>query len=261
MSVESSDHDKYRIVIYSELNDPRALSRIFEQELNRAPRDASVWIHHIPGVLNEDFARDKAENLASAMRSIGLRVSVILRADIPNLHQAIVVLHPCCTDEGLQLIEPAGHSSAVIPWSAMQMVCVGEVAPNVLRRHPPTIPVIPPTGHHYQRPAIDVPFTPLHEAWITCQPPFPHLRFDQDRMNFEDLGSRQVDSAATNFRQFIQDVIAHAPAVFVPECTRAFLDHDQERQHQFKNSEALLHYATLQTLLAREKLIQLSPTA
>lgn len=261
MDAVLTDRDKYRIVVYSNPGDPHALSKIFEQQLHLAPSDAGVSIRHFPGVLNEDFAQDEAETLALAMRGIGLRVSVIPREDIPNLHHAMVVHHPCCTADGIQLIEPEGHPSAVIPWSAIQMVCVGEVAPSVLRRHPPTIPVIPPTGHHYQRPAIDVPFTPFQEAWITCRPPFPHLRFDQDRMNFEYLGSERVDSAATNFRHFIQDVIAHAPAVFVPESTQAFLEHDQERQHQFKDSEALLHYATLQTLLARETLIQLSPTS
>ena len=259
MSVEPSDHDDYAIVIYSKLTDSRELSRLFEQELQIVPNDAIVWTHHIPGVLNESFSEETARDLVSALARMGLHASAVRRDEIPHLHQAVAAHHAFCADEGMHVQKPLEHSSIFIPWAGVQMICVGEVLRDLTRRHPPNGLSVSLNGHQYQRPAVNVPFTPILEAWITCQSPLPHLRFDQDRMTFEYLGPRRTASASTNFRHFILDAIEHAPEAFVPESTQAFLKNDHQGQHRFKDPEALRHYATLQALLARETSTEVSP--
>lgn len=258
---ECARHGDYRIAIYSTPHDPTALSKLFEQELRLPSGSAIVWNHHIPGILNEEFSEDKAKKLAASLRLAGVRASAVRRDEIPNLHLAVIVHHLKCTEEGIQLFEPSGHPSALIPWAAVQMVCVGEVFPNISRRHPPSLATGPATGHHYQRPAVDVPFTPIIEAWITCGPPYPHLRFEQDRMHFDGLDSQRREQVPTAFRNLIQDVIARTPTAFVSDSTRAFLQHSQQNKYHFKHPEALLQYATLQALLAREPAVEGSSEA
>lgn len=253
MSETDVNGDDFRIVIYSELQDPEALSKLFEQELKLGPIQSTVWIHHIPGVLNERFNEEKARRLAVLMKRAGMLASAVPSGAVPILHRAVAVHHPLLTADGMQLTEPSGHASALIPWSAMEMICVGEVPPNIARRHPPSVVSGPLSGHHYQRPAVDTPLTSCFEAWVTCRHPFPHLRFDQDRMNYECLGSSRTNSTSINFRLFIQAVIDHASAAFLPETTQAFLEHGCQKERCFKNPEALLQYATLQALLARDK--------
>lgn len=258
LNAETTDASQsdYRLAIYSQIKDPHVLSAVFQSVLKVHPTDAIVWARHVPGVLNESFTVRQAQELASAIQAQGFRARAIQRDQVPNLRQAIAVHHARCEMNGLQLIELHGMPEILIPWSAIQMICVGEV-PIEISRHFPAGPFSGlSASHHYHPPQIDVPLTPSLKLLITCGQFLPNIRIDHERMNYEYLGSRRVESATSNFQQFIQDLATRATSAQLTGSTRAYMNHEQPESYRFKSPDEFLQYATLEATLAREPLLE-----
>lgn len=248
MAEAAHNQNACRIAILSRPHDFKELGEVFEQVLQMHPTDAMLAARRAPGVMSESLSTDQANALAAALGRIGLCVRVLAPDQVPDLHVARVVHHLRCLDAGLQIMELHGWPALVVPWAALQMVCVGEV-PQEKSRHYVEEKAVTAGHHHVQPTPTDFPLSPGPAAWITCRSPFPALRVDH-LMNYEYLGPRMSDSATANFRLFVDDVIAHAPGVFLTDSTLAFVEHGSLLAYRFASSDDLQHYATWQSLLA-----------
>jgi hypothetical protein len=68
-------------------------------------------------------------------------------------------------------------------------------------------------------------------------------------MNYEYLGSRKTDSATHNFGQFVEDLLAKAPAAYVTPAARAFVEHGPQSQYEFDLTDQLRQYTLFHLLL------------
>lgn len=251
MTEDSTEPDVYRVAVFSQLADPRELSQVFQDVLQLHPTDALVRSRHVPGILTETFSEEQARTLTAAISQLGIRSSAIRAAEIPDLHHATAVHHAQCVEPGLQLIGLHGQPETLVPWSAIQMICIGETPLETSQHFPSGKWSGVSAGHHYQNPALNLACTPSLEAWITCAAPFPSLRIDHERMNYEYLGARRVDSSAVNFKQFVQDLTRQATAAMLTESTVAYLRHVEPEHYRFKSPDELIRYATLHAVQAR----------
>ncbi len=247
----ANDQDDYRIVIFTQLKDPHELGRVFAEKLDMHAVDAEIWAHHVPGILNESFSEEQAKELANAIGDLGIQVTAIRRSQIPDLRRAIPAHHVRCEEHGLQVIDLHGKPEALIPWVAVEMICVGEVPLDVARHHAPNMW----NGVSGRNSSHDLSQAPLASGWevlVTCRHPYPSLKIEHDRMNYEYLGSRHTVSSESNFRHLLSDLTGSATQALVTESTQSFLQRNHPGKHHFKSQSELIHYATLSALLARE---------
>ena len=245
--------DEYRVAIYSKSDSPQDLSNLLQRELKLHPSDALIWAHHTPGVLSKTFTAEQARALVAAIDQIGIRGSVIHALDLPDPHRATVVHHTRCTEQGLQIVELHNEQDILVPWSDIELICIGEVPLETSRHYSAGMWAGVSAGHHYQSPGVSVPGTPGLEAWVVCRPPHPILCIDHGRMNYEYLGSRRSDSAALNFKQFVMDLTQHATNATLTESTLAYMDHVDPERYRFQSRDDLMRYVTLHTLMVRER--------
>lgn len=251
MTENPTEPDVYRVAVFRQLADPHELSEVFQDVLQLHPTDALVWSRHVPGILTEAFSEEQARTLTAAINQLGIPCSVIRATEIPDLHHALPVHHAQCVESGLQLIGLHGEPETLVPWSAIQMICIGEAPVETSHHFPSGKWSGISAGHHYQSSGINLASTPSLEAWITCAAPFPSLRIDHERMNYEYLGARRVDSSAVNFKQFVQDLTRQATAAMLTESTAAYLRHVVPEHYRFKSPDELIRYATLHAVQAR----------
>ena len=241
-----------RVVVYSKPVSPDLLAAVLQHELRLHHTDALIWARHLPGVLNGTFSEEKAQALVAALARIGVRSRAILADEVPDLRRTTVIHHVRCTDLGLQVIQIDGEPGVLVPWDAIQMVCIGEVPIDVNRHYSAAKWTGISAGHHFQSAGINLTGAPTCEAWIVSRPPLPVICIDQGYMNYEYLGSRRVDSAASNFHTFIADVTRQATSAKLTESTVAYLSHIKPEMYRFVNREELIRHVTLQALIVRE---------
>ena len=240
------------MAVYSKPDSAQELNSVFQRELKLHPTDALIWARHVPGILSSAFSADQARALVTAIHQIGVRSSAIPATDIPDLHHAAHVHHARCTDSGLQIVTINSEQEFVVPWSAIELICLGEVPVETNRHYSTGIWSGVSAGHHYQSSGVTVPGTPSLEAWIVCRQPHPVLCIDHGRMNYEYLGARRVDSATCNFQQFITDLTDKATSARLTESTVCYLRHIDPEKYRYSTRDDLLRHATLQTLMNRE---------
>lgn len=251
MPLEHRTSDFYRIAVLTRPQAPTELARVFEQILKVHRTDAMQLSRHAPGLLPETFSADQALVLTAAIRGAGLEACRLRPEEVPDLNAAWIVHHVRCIESGLQIFELHGRPDMLIPWPALQMICIGEV-PLETFRHYQSDPMTGFTaGQHYRPSSIETRRTAVLECWITCRAPFPILRIAHQQMNYEYLGERKTDSAAVNFRCFIDDLLGHAPDVGLTSSTRAYLNHGSQSEYGFSSSDDLQHFATWQAILAQ----------
>jgi hypothetical protein len=247
-----SNLDEFRVAISTQPPDLHELSTVFQEVLSIHPTDAMVWARHLPGILTQSFSASQAQTLTAALQALGLHVIVFRQDETPILQTAQEVHHARCEENGLQILDLHGESEKIIPWPAVQMICVGEAPLETTYRYPAGTWAGVSAGRHYQRPELQVPLTPNLEVWIACASPFPALRISDKKMNYEYLGPRRQDSSSANFLMFVQDISENANAALLTESTVAYLKHDHPQRYRFQSAEAMEQFATLQTLVARE---------
>jgi len=54
-----------------------------------------------------------------------------------------------------------------------------------------------------------------------------------------------------NFREFLHDLLQHAPQAYVTPSTRAFLEHGPERHFHFESTDQLRRYAQFHLFIRR----------
>lgn len=251
MTQDAPEPADFTIAVFSPHSNPEQLAELFQHLLQVHPTDAMIWARQLPGILNHTFTAEKAELLTTAIGKLGMHAISVPTAEVPDLRHSVALHHARCGSEGLEVIGLHDVPENAIPWSAIQMVCVGETPLESSHHYSSGDWSGVSAGHHYQSPGVAVPNTPSLQAWITCAPPFPTLRIDHQHMNYEYLASREVESSAVNFKQFIQDLVGHATRAFLTASTQAYLQHIGPERFRFRSAEDFLRYAKLNALESR----------
>lgn len=252
MSTTGRDNLDYRVAIFPPVKDMEALGGLFQMVVGAHPIDARIWARQTPGVLRERFALEDAQELVESMARLGQKSSVVRADAVPDLDKAVRVHHVRCVDQGLAILNLHGQTETTVPWPAIEMICVGEVPLDNTRHFASERWDGLSGGRRAPHPPVETALSAGLEAWITCSSPYPNLRIDHEHMNYETLGEQRVESATVNFRSLIGELVKRAPGSTLTDSTVSYLQHVDPEHYRFKSVSDLLHYATVQALLARK---------
>lgn len=249
---EADDHDEHQLVIFSCSDGPHEVGELLKEKLRIHPTAATVWSHHIPGILNESFGRKQACELEAAIRALGAHVKVIQRNQIPDLRRPVLILDARCEPGALEVTDAQKAAEIMIPWAAVEMLCLGDVA--IGNKHCDAECDELANTEGVASSERDQHQSPTHrlELLISCKAPYPHLRAHHHRRKHEYLGLRRAAWSRIDFRRFLNDVIQHATSAMLTESTRDFLRHKHHGKQHFKSMDEFISYATFHALLARE---------
>jgi hypothetical protein len=241
-----------RVVVFAAPDEPEDLGQILERSLGMHATDALVLARTAPGVLAIPLSRAQADEIASGIAAIGVQAAVITIDELPPFDHAVEVLHHVqCLDEGLRIIELHGREATLIPWSGIDLISAGQV-PQESARHDISGQTAAVRAARRTGPSpMKTPLSPGPEVWILLRSPARWLRIDHKRMNYEYLGDRKTDSATSNFRLFLDDLVARAREAYVTPATRAFLTHGSVADYSFTTVEDLQRATHLHLLIHR----------
>lgn len=253
MTIASDAARSCHVAVFAAPHDFQELRDVFRSVLGMHPTDAMIQARSTPGILAIPLDRDQAERLAQATRAIGLPTEVVADAELPSLEHAPVVHHVRCIDEGFDILELHGHEAALIPWDDVSLLSVGQVPLETARHSSEAQTTSLKAGRWVGPSTTETPLPPGPEALIVCQRPFRAFRIDHKRMNYEYLKERKTDSATTNFRRFIDDVVARARQAHLTPATRAFLESRSVDEYSFASPAELQRYTELHLLIGHHK--------
>lgn len=245
----------WRVVIFASPDDTYALRDTIVETLGMHPTDAMIRANSAPAILPDLFTAGQAELLASAIDKQGLQAEAIPQSEIPDFGHPEPVHHAKCLDAGLEILEMHGEEETMIPWPQVELVSVGNV-PQEIARHMlvETEPIPVTSARRTSRLPLEVQRRSGPELLVVRREPRLAFRMDHERMSYEYLGLRKTDSAARNFRLFVEDLVARASEAYLPPATRAFLKREQPIEYQFDSPEELRRY-TVFHLLLRQRLV------
>ncbi len=223
MSGSESTHPSWRVVVFGQPDQIPDLAEVLSSELGLVAIDAMQHAHSAPGVLPHSMDRTTAERVAGAIARSGLSAKAIPDAELPQLHEAPRLHHVRCEDNGLVLIGLHGEVTERIPWASFQLLCIGQVPEDSVRRYDATdthlLAAAPdPLIRSHAYPVSEGP-----EAWLFAAPDRV-FRIDHLQMNYEYLGERMESSAAVNFRLLIDDLLTRTVHLRRSPSTRAWLE-------------------------------------
>jgi hypothetical protein len=243
--------DEYQVVVFGTPGDPLELRELLIEKLGLHPTDAQVRAHLAPGVLPDRLVKSKADELANAIRKLGVNATAVAAAEIPSFEHPELVHRARCLETGLEVIELHGEPECLLPWGEVELISIGYVPLEHVHRYQvvSTALTSAPRPPHE---ALEVAALSGFEAWIIRREPRQALRIDHNRMNYEYLGDRLTDSSTQNFRLFVGDAVRLAPHTYLTPSTRAFLQHGPLRHYHFDSPEELRRYTIFHLLLLEQ---------
>jgi hypothetical protein len=246
----ASNTTNFRLVVLRAPSDHTLLGEVFRDRLHVNSIDALGRARRMPGVLRDHLTHKQAEALAAAVREAGWDAVALPVSDLPDPLHAETVHHARCTESGLALVGLSGEVASQIGWASVKLLCIGE-APLETSRHYRLNERHVTAGQYLHGGPLDLPIPPSLQLWIECRPPAALLQIVHQHMNYEYLGSRETDSATTNFRTFVDDLVRFAPQAIRTPSTEAYLTGHDSPRYRFNSSEDLTHYVVWQIMLAR----------
>ena len=243
--------DVYRVAIFSAPANFHAVRDVLVASLGLTTIDAMIDARLAPGVLRDRLPRDRAERLVEALAAIGLTAEALPSDQLPEMTRFEAVHHARRSDEGIAIIEYHGAQERVVPWGAVRLFSVGGIPNGNATRYvgePSTF-----SGPHHTAASVSVHAPNGPVAWIVCEPVTASFSIDHAKMNYEDLGTRMCDSATSNFRVLLSDLIERAPAARCTPATLAFVNHQPSSLWTFDSAEALWRYTVLEELIRRRE--------
>lgn len=243
--------DGHCIAVFSAPLDLSELSRVFSSYLKVPPLASSDWARHVPGIINEVFTQEQAERIAEGLNDKGIFAMAIARSDIPALKHSIPVGHVRCEEHGLHVLDKHGTPHLLIPWNSVETICAGAIVcansadfpnPDGQAAHEKL------SCHRCAHQSKGH----LH-AVVTSRSPYPpiHLKCGDVRCDFDAWQHEITDSH--EFRRLVSDLGRNAADAFLTESTLDFLQDIDRDKYEFQDIEEFFRYATLQSLLARQK--------
>jgi hypothetical protein len=256
----SSTPQRYRVVIFDAIDDPKALRDLISKATGAHPADAVQWLARAPGVWPKELDEASTRTLIDGLYEFGVAAEAWRTDQFPELGPPRTIHRAACLDEGLRIEGLRAEPTHWVPWDRIEMLCAGRVTGEDGRRgggaHWPS-PVVSglraialrkprsfSVGGRSQR----TPREPIREVLVVRREPRIAFRFVEDKMNYAYLGDRLQESAADNFPILLADLRARATQAFLTESTRALLEGRDDGEADFPNSQALLDHATVQLL-------------
>jgi hypothetical protein len=254
MSTETTSAAVCHVAVFALPEDPQVLAQVLTDVLGLHPTDAIVQARSAPGILPAHLSRDQAERLAAAIQETGIRAEVAPQDEVPDFQHESVVHHCRSTGAGLEIIAASGSLETAVPWSDIELICVGVVPQEGGRHYPVGEMSVLSAARRSPHAPLEVPASAGPELWFVRRQPFATFRIDHKRMNYESLAERKTDSATANFQLFIRDLLERAPRAYVTPSTRAFLEHGAGRLSHFDSTDQLRRYAQFHLLIRRHAL-------
>lgn len=249
---EATQERGFRVVVFAAPDEPSDLGDVLARVLGLHPTDAIIHAHSVPGVLPDSLPEDLARRLADEITATGIQASAVSAGEVPSLDEAEVVHHARCGAHGLDIVGLRGESELVVPWTSVDLISVGQIPQEVARHVSPSEMTTVRSGRRTGPSTFEAPLAPGPEAWIVATNPSRIFRVDHKRMNYEYLADRKTDSATTNFRLFLEDLVARAGHAYRTPATRVFLQHGSVADYSFDSAEALQRSTVLHLLLHRQ---------
>lgn len=240
----------WQVVVFAVPEEPTALLDELRRRLRLNEIDLRIRFHDLPGILPERLDALQAEELAGAIRALGVDAEAIPSQAWPDLSHAPTVHHLRCAPRGLEVVPPRGAAVECISWERVAVVSIADVPLDVAHHFAPPRTVVVRVTPRLKDAEIATSIRGA-EMWIVCEEPFEALRVDHREMNYEYLGERKTDSATSNFRQFAEDLTRHAAGVYLTPTARAFLSIGRVEQYRLESRERHRALVELHTVLAR----------
>lgn len=242
----------FRIAVFGKPGDPHLIASILCETLGLTSTDATIHAHYAPGVLPLPLNRAQAERILELICGLGIQGTVVDAATLPSFKNAEAVHHARCLAEGWEIVDYRGSRSALVPWSEIDLIAVGEV---------PNPPVMQPlaAGHsllsaapHYVTPLVEPTVPTGPELWVIACQPTRVYHITHRAMNYESLGAAKTDSATLNFRAFVEQLIQHAGNAWKTHSTQAYLTRKALSHYEFRSSDDLQRQAELTWVMEQQ---------
>ncbi len=247
----SANAAAHRVVVFAAPDDPYALRDVLMKSLGLNAIDAQVHAHAVPGVLPDHLTQQQADALAQAILELGINAAAMPHDEIPDLRESEMVHHARCRETGLEIVEIHGDSECIVPWSDLKLISLGYVPGEQSHRYPADSATVFSTAPNSHCLPLDVPALSGPEVWMIRDNPFHAYLIDHSEMNYEYLGDRKTESATSNFRLFMDDVLQHAPRTYLTPATRAFRQQGLLRHYGFHSVDELRRYTVFHLLVMR----------
>lgn len=234
-----------RVAVFGKPGDPHLIASILCDTLHLHRTDAVIQAHYAPGVLPLLMTATAARDVIQKIVGLGVQAVAVRDAELPDLSQATTVHHARIQPHGWEIVDYRGDVADVIPWSRLDLIAIGDVPLPEVSRQTEVRQAIVTTTPQSLGSRLTTPDTTGPELWIICHDPQAVYFIEHRAMNYETLGARKTDSAATNFRLFAEDLVQHATSAWQTPSTRAYLHHDTRLHYAFPDSDHLQRQAVL----------------
>lgn len=246
----------YRLVIFAEPDDSRAVRDLLCGVTGIHPTDAMQWVARIPGIWPRPLAEGETRELLDGLFELGVPAEAWRVDLLPNLSPPRTIHEAACLPGGLRITGLRGEPTHWLPWDTVELVSAGLIAAEDEYRA-----VAPPGWVHAvstglnallrRRPlptrksrALRIPRDAAGEVLIVRRDPRIAFRIVEDKMNYAYLGDRLRPSARENFPLLLTDLSARATQAYVTPPTHALLGGGNPDDAEFPSSQALLDYST-----------------
>lgn len=250
----------YRLVLFDEPEDPKAVRDLLCGVTGMHPTDAMQWVSRTPGVFPRPLAEGEVRELLDALYEMGIPAEAWRADALPNLSPPRTIHEAACLDDGLRISGLRGEPAHWIPWGRLELVAAGVIAREDEFRDiaPPGWVQAAATGFAAligrapastrRRRSMRIPRDPVAELILVRSEPRIAFRVVATQMKYAYLGDRLQASASENFPLFLADLCDRVHDAYITPSTRALLAGEEPSGYTFPNSAALLDYATLRLL-------------
>lgn len=256
----SSTPQRYRVVIFDAVDDPKTLRDLISKATGVHPADAVQWLAKAPGAWPKELDETSTRTLLDGLYEFGVAAEAWRTDRFPELSPARTIHRAACLDDGLRIEGLRGEPTHWVPWDRVEMICAGRVSGEDGRRagsaHWPSAVVSGLRAIALRKPRSFTvggrsqrsPRDPVGEVLVVRRDPRIAFRFVENQMNYAYLGDRLRESAADNFPLLVADLLARSTGAFVTESTRSLVEGGEHGEHGFPSSQAILDHATIQLL-------------
>ncbi len=248
----------YRIVVFQEPEDPKAVRDLLCSVTGDHPTDAAQWVARTPGIWARPLAEGEARELLDGLFELGVPAEAWRIDSVPNLSPPRTVHEASCLSEGLRITGLRGEAIHWVPWDKVELIHAGRIEAEdgpgpidwsptfmegvrALTHRPGCLPPRAPKVGQEPRP-------PVCEVHIVRTDPRVAFRIVENAMNYAYLGDRLHTTAVENFRLLLTDLIAKAPKAYVTAEALALREAKGDEVPPFDAPQELLQETTIRLL-------------
>lgn len=246
---------QYRLVVFDELDDPRAVRDLFASATGAHPTDAMQWVSRVPGVWPKPLDEATTRRLLDGLFELEIAAEAWRIDKFPDLGTPRTVHDAACEPGGFRVRGLRKEPTHWVPWDKFELISSGlidaedeyrDVSPatwlSAINSGARLLLGRGPTRPRRSR-AMRIPRDPMPELLLVRKDPRVTFRVVAGQMNYGYLGDRLRPSSMENFPLFLAEVCARADAATLTEPTRAILGGEATEDDLFPDSQALLEYS------------------